>query len=91
MHVKNYRPANLLVCNQFISDPFPQKKTGLDRVGEVRGKVSRQSREAKVRAAEDQSDKPPGGLRTGGQRPSGPRAESQEHPKPSRERVSPLF
>ena len=46
-HVKNYRSANLLVCNQFISDPFPQKKTGLDRVGEVRGKVSRQSRTGK--------------------------------------------
>ena len=43
-------------------------------MGEVRGKVSRQSREAKVRAAEDQSDKPPGGLRTGGQRPSSPGA-----------------
>ena len=38
-HVKNYRSANLLVRNQFISDPFPWKKTGLGRVG-VKGKVS---------------------------------------------------
>ena len=42
----------------------------------VRGKVSGQSRAAKVRAAEDQGDKPLGGLRPGGltpgdQKPSG--------------------
>ena len=50
----------------------------------VRGKVSGQSRVAKVRAAEDQGDKPPGDLRPGGQRSGGPRANRKE-------RESPLF
>ena len=56
-HVKNYRSANLVACNQFISDPFPWKRTGLGRVG-VKGKVSGQSRVTKVRVAKDQGGKP---------------------------------
>ena len=31
-HGKNYRPANPLVCNRFISDPLPWKRMGLARV-----------------------------------------------------------
>ena len=39
-HVKNYRSTNLLVCNQFISDLFPWKRTGPGRVAGVgRGKA----------------------------------------------------
>ena len=83
-HVKNYRSADLLACNQFISNPFPWKRTGLGRVGTrmelgrvgVKGKVPGQSRAAKVRVAEDQGDEPPASLRPGGQRPSGPRGKS---------------
>ena len=75
-HVKNYRSANLLACNQFISGPFPWKRTGLGRVG-VRGKVSGQSRAAKVREAEDQGGKPPCGLR-----PGGPRDSAKSTPRP---------
>ena len=52
----------------------------------VKGKVSGQSRATKVRAAEDQGGKPRGSLRLGGQRPSGLRAERQEHPEPQREK-----
>ena len=61
-HVKNYRSANLLACDWFISDLLPWKRTGLARVGDEtikiqkkkkKGKVPRQSRMAKVRAAED--------------------------------------
>ena len=42
----------------------------------VKGKVSGQSRAAKVRVAEDQGGKPLGGLRLGVQRPCGLRAKS---------------
>ena len=63
------------MCNQFIRDPFPWKRTGLGRVG-VKGKVSGQGRETKVRAAEDQGGQPLGSLRSGGQRPSGPGAKT---------------
>ena len=52
IHVKNYGSADLLACNQFISDPFPWKRMGLGRVG-VKGKVPGQSRAGKVTAAED--------------------------------------
>ena len=62
MQVKNYRSSNLVVCSQFISDPFPWKRTGLGRVGgRVKGKVSGQSTAAELRAVEDQGGKPPGG------------------------------
>ena len=33
---KGYKSANLLACNQFISDPFPWKRTGLARVRDER-------------------------------------------------------
>ena len=78
-HVKNYRSADLSACNQFISDPFPWKRTGLGRVG-LKGKGSGQRRVAKVRAAEGQGHKHPSGLRLGIQRPSGPRAKSIKSP-----------
>ena len=84
--VKNYRSANLVACNQFISGSFPRKRTGLGIVGGMKGKVSGQSRAAKVRAAEDQGGKPLGSLRPGDQRPSSLGAES-----PKRGRASPLF
>ena len=93
-HIKNYRSANILVCKQFISDPLPWKRIGVGRVGGMKGKVSRKSRVAKVRAAEDQGGKPLGSLRPGGQRPSGLRAKSVKSAKsaPSpQERASPLF
>ena len=56
-HVQDCRSASLVACNQFTSDLFPWERSGLGRVG-VKGKVSGQSREAKVRAAEDQGGKP---------------------------------
>ena len=90
MHVKNYRSANLLACNQFISDPFPWKKMGLVEWG-VKGKVSRQSRVAKVRVAEDQGGKPPGGLRPVAQEPRTPQAperETERQKKRQRDRES---
>ena len=46
----------------------------------MKGKVSGQSREAKVRVAEDQGGKLPGG-----QRPSGPRAKTASSPQESPE------
>ena len=52
----------------------------------MRGKVSGQSRAAKVRVAKDQGGKPLEGLSPGGQRPSGPRAKSTPSPQ-GRERV----
>ena len=47
----------------------------------MKSKVSEQSRAAKVRAAADQGGKPPGGLRLGGQRPSGPGAPEPRVPR----------
>ena len=92
-HIKNYRSANILVCKQFISDPLPWKRIGVGRVGGMKGKVSRKSRVAKVRAAENQGGQPLGSLRSGGQRPSDPRAKSTKTtPSPGEtERASPLF
>ena len=55
----------------------------------VKGKVSGQSRVAKVRAAEDQGGKPLGSLRPGGQRPSGLGAKSVKSAlSPKREAAS---
>ena len=92
-HIKNYRSANILVCKQFISDPLPWKRIGVGRVGGMKGKVSRKSRVAKVRAAEDQGGKPLGGLRLGGQRTSGPGAKSTKRTlsPQGRDRVNSLF
>ena len=53
----------------------------------MKGKVSGQSRAAKVRVAEDQGGTLPGSLRPGGQRPSGLRAKSTWSPR-ERERES---
>ena len=75
------------MCNQFISDPFSRKKTGLVRVG-VKGKVSGQSRATKERVAEDQGGKPQGSLRPGGQRPSGPGAKNAKSAPSPQERGS---
>ena len=81
MHVKNYRSANLLACNQFISDLFPCKM-GLGRVG-----GEKQSFRAK------QGGKSKSSCRPGWQTPRWPEAgcpevqwpESQECPEPPRE------
>ena len=80
-HVKNYRSANLLVYNQFISDLFPWKRMGLGRVG-MKGKVSGQSRVASPQAVWGRVAKGPVAWE--------PRA-SRAPPAPERERVSPLF
>ena len=82
-HVKSYRSANLLACNQFISDPFPWKETGLGRVGGER--QSFRAKQGDKRAAEDQGGQPPGSLR-----PSGLRAKSVKSAPspPERERES---
>ena len=72
---KELQSANRVACDQFISGPFPRKRTELGRVG-VKGKVSEQSKAGKVRAAADHGGKSPGSLRPGGQRPSGPGAKS---------------
>ena len=84
-HVKNYKSANLLACNQFISDPFPWKRTGLARVRD-----ERQS----FRAKQGGKSKSGGGLRW--QAPGWPESRwpeaqwprSQEFPEPSRESSS---
>ena len=46
-HVKNYRSANQLACNQFISSCSHGREWDWVEWG-VKGKVSGQSREAKV-------------------------------------------
>ena len=82
MLVKNYRSANLFACNQFISDLFPWKRTGLHREG-----GERQSFRAK------QGGESKSGCRPGWRAPGQPEAgwpeaqcpgsqECQEHPQP---------
>ena len=78
-HGKNYRPANPLVCNRFISDPLPWKRMGLARV-----EGERQSFRAK------QGGKSKSSWRPGWQAPRWPEAgdpeaqwpKSQEHQEP---------
>ena len=77
-HVKNYRSANLLVCNQFISDPYPWREQDWVELG-VKG--SFRAKQDRKRVAEDQSVKPLGSLMPGGQRPSGLGAKSTKSTK----------
>ena len=87
MHVNNYTSANLLACTQFISDPFPWKRTGLARAGGERQSL-RAKQGAQVRVSEDQGGKPPRGSRPGGQRPGGSRARSTKRVLSPQERES---